>query len=236
MKKYITLAALLAAGTTFANAEVQTTVVFDIDRSGDAVTFTEDDSVVSLNYTGWSYSGEGNNNVGSWQTPANAAYSNSFSPDAQLRSGTTDSWTLNFTLTNNGTEDIILTGFTFDAYGINGGGSDKTAVIPVTTTLKTGTSEFDNRTVFTDTSGNPTSYYLDFGGRTTSSTFTLGNIVLAVGETSTFSFTMGDATSYNTYAGLTGGSVTYSVPEPSAFGMLAGAGALALVAARRRRK
>ena len=224
MKKYITLAALLAAGTTFANAE---TIAFDIERSGDTITFSGLDATgFELAYTNWTYNGGGNHNDGAWQTPSNAAYQNTFSPDAQLRSGTNDSWTMNFTFTNNGTEDVVLTQFTFDCYGINGGGSDKSALIPVTLTLG-----------YNEESVSSSEFNLNYGGQTNVGTISFGEGGLEVeaGASVNFALTMGGAKNYDTYSGITSGSFT-TIPEPSAFGMLAGLGALALVASRRRRK
>ncbi|MBQ6704459.1 MAG: PEP-CTERM sorting domain-containing protein [Opitutales bacterium] len=224
MKKYITLAALLAAGTTFANAE---TIVFGIERSGDTITFSGLDATdFGLSYTNWTYNGGGNHNDGAWQTPTNAAYQNTFSPDAQLRSGQTDSWTMKFTFTNDGTEDVVLTQFAFDCYGINGGGSDKNAAIPVTLTLG-----------YNGESVSSSEFNLGYAGETNVGTISFGEggLEVSAGGSVEFALTMGGAKSYNTYSGITGGSFT-TIPEPSAFGMLAGLGALALVASRRRRK
>lgn len=204
-----------------------TTTEFDVSRTDNAVSFTETDDILTLTYTDWSYSGGGSNNVGGWQSPTNANYQNSFSPDAQLRSGTTDSWTMNFTLTNNGEEKITLTKFVFDVYCINGGGSDKNADIPVTLTL----------------GGVSSGVTLKYGGQTAEGVLDLAggskSISIGANETVNLSLTMGDAKSYNTYSGITSGSVTYTigdavVPEPTTatLSLLALAG----LAVRRRRK
>lgn len=220
-KTLITLLAL--AGVASAD-----TLNFEVERDANAITFAFNEvtaqEILTLTYTDWSYNGGGNNNVGSWQSPSNTAYHNSFSPDAQLRSGQADSWTMNFTVTNNSAEAIILTQFTFDTYGINGGGTDKTAEIPVSLTLGQVTGSVN----------------LAYGGATETCTLDLTGanaITLGANETVALALTMGNAKNYNTYSGITAGSVTYSapvVPEPATatLSLLALAG----LAARRRRK
>lgn len=220
-KTLITLFAL--AGVAAAE-----TLTFEVERDANAVTFAFDEvtvqEILTMTYTDWSYNGGGNNNVGSWQSPTNAAYQNSFSPDAQLRGNTTDSWTMNFTVTNNTEEEITLTQFTFDAYGINGGGSDKTAEIPVTLTL----------------AGITTNISLAYAGHTTTGTLDLAGdnaITIGANETVSLALTMTARNGYNTYSGITAGSVTYTtpvIPEPTTatLSLLALAG----LAARRRRK
>ena len=221
MKK--TLIALMA----LAGVAAAETLTFEVERNQNAVTFALAEvtiqEILTLTYTDWTYSGGGNNNVGSWQSPSNTAYQNSFSPDAQLRSDTSDSWTMNFTVTNNTEKEITLTQFTFDAYGINGGGSDKNAVIPVTLTLGQVS----------------TSINLAYGGSTTTGTLDLAGdnaITIGANETVTLALTMSNATSYNTYSGITAGSVTYTLPVPEPTTATLSLLALAGLAVRRRRK
>ncbi|MBQ8517379.1 MAG: PEP-CTERM sorting domain-containing protein [Akkermansia sp.] len=190
---------------------------------GTGVTFNETDGVISLSYLYTTMGSGGSASVaGSWETPT--SYANTYSPKVQLQSGKTDSWTLSFSVTNNGQQDITLTGFTFDGYCINGGGGDKSAAIKVSTSL-TGVED-------------SVEVELQTGGRTGEAAFST-NILLGAGKTTTLDFTLGSAQTYNTFAGLTGGSVTYttasaSVPEPATatLSLLALAG----LAARRRRK
>ena len=221
MKK--TLIALMA----LAGVAAAETLTFEVVRNQNAVTFEFDEAaaqeILTLTYTDWTYNGGGGNNVGSWQSPSNTAYENSFSPDAQLRGNTTDSWTMNFTVTNNTEEEITLTQFTFDAYGINGGGSDKNATIPVTLTL----------------AGITTNISLDFGGRTTTGTLDLAGdnaITIGANETVSLALTMTASNGFNTYSGITAGSVTYTLPVPEPTTATLSLLALAGLAARRRRK
>ena len=204
------------------------TLTFDVERSASAITFefaevTAQD-ILTLTYTDWTYTGGGSNNVGAWQSPSNTVYQNSFSPDAQLRGNSTDSWTMNFTVTNNTEAELTLTQFTFETYGINGGGSDKSASIPVILTLGQASANVS----------------LEFEGRTSTGTLDLSgdkSITIGVHETVTLALTMTASTGYNTYSGITAGSVTYTTPaapEPATatLSLLALAG----LAARRRRR
>ena len=208
------------------------TLTFEVVRDTNAITFefaeVTAQEIMTLTYTNWTYSGGGSNNVGSWQTPKNEAYQNSFSPDAQLRDSTQgatlpDSWTMNFTVTNNSGADITLTGFTFDTYGYFGGGEDRNTVAKVTLTLNKVTTEL---------------FELGKQGATTTATLTFtGDNAITIGakDSVNLALTMNGADPYNTYTGITAGSVTYAiVPEPATatLSLLALAG----LAARRRRK
>ena len=232
MKKYITITTLLAAGSAFANAAEE--VNFNVVRNDTSVSFNLTDvdlaSLYTLTYTSWSYSGEGGNSTG-FKTPESSNYANTFSPDGQLRSATDDSWTMNFTFTNNGTDAIVLGGFVFDCYGINGDGSNKNTPIPVTLTL--------SRTVNSVSAASVSSCEFNLGGNGEIAEGTLsfgaGGLEVSAGSTVNFALTMGGAKNFNTYSGIKSGSFTL-IPEPSAFGLLAGLGALALVGSRRRRR
>ena len=200
------------------------TLTFDVERTGNAVTFDLGEAatpaILTLTYNNWTYNGGGGNEVGAFLEPT-TNYKGTFSPKGQLRSDTTDSWTMNFTVTNNTGAIVTLTQFTFDAYGLNGDGSDKTADIPVTLTL----------------GGVSTNISLAYGGSTTKGTLALtGDKAITIGANSsvTLSLTMGNAKTYNTYSGIKSGSVSYSIPEPTTatLSLLALAG----LAARRRRK
>ncbi|MBQ7024528.1 MAG: PEP-CTERM sorting domain-containing protein [Akkermansia sp.] len=223
-----TLITLLA----LAGVAAAETLTFEVVRDTNAITFefaeVTAQEIMTLTYTNWTYRGGGDNNVGSWQTPKNEAYQNSFSPDAQLRDSTQgetlpDSWTMNFTVTNNSGADITLTGFTFDTYGYFGGGEDRGTIAKVTLTLNNVTTEL---------------FELGKQGATTTATLTLtGDNAITIGakDSVNLALTMNGADPYNTYTGITAGSVTYAiVPEPATatLSLLALAG----LAARRRRR
>ena len=203
------------------------TLTFDVERTGNAVTFDLGEAatpaILTLTYNNWTYNGTGGNEVGAFLDPTSTTsnYKNTFSPKGQLQAGTDDSWTMNFTVTNNTGAIVTLTQFTFDAYGLNGDGTDKTAEVPVTLTL----------------GGVSTNIKLAFGGSTTTTgTLALtGDKAITIGANSavTLSLTMGNAKTHPTYSGIKSGSVSYSIPEPTTatLSLLALAG----LAARRRR-
>ena len=231
MKKTI-IALLALAGVAAAATEVNYTLTKDATATwgdpetetlGTGITFNETDDILALTYLYTTMGTGGSASVeGSWESPTNKAYANTYAPKVQLQSGQSDSWTLTFSVKNTGEETITLTGFTFDGYCINGGGSDKSADIPVTTSL---------------TGAENAAVTLGRAGSTGTAEFST-NFVLAAGESKTLEFTLGSAKNYATFAGLTGGSVSYvtgaAVPEPTTatLSLLALAG----LAARRRRK
>ena len=228
MKHLIAITSLLAAGTALANADI---VNFNLTRADTTVLFEElvASDIIELSYIDWTTDTSGKKNLGAFQTPANSAYQNTFSPDAQLVASTTGSWTMNFSIKNTGTEAITLNSFTFNVYEINGGGSDKDD----TTSVAASMDGCDSVRAYGGYRGTTVAMQLIFNEA----------LKLDAGASKTLAFSLGSVTQsaksekFNTYAGITGGSVDFSViPEPSAFGLLAGAGALALVAARRRRR
>lgn len=233
---FITMKKTLIALMALAGMAAAETLTFDVKRDVNAITFEFDEvtaqEILTLTYTDWTYSGGGNNTVGSWQSPKNEKYQNSFSPDAQLRDNQPDSWTMNFIVKNNGENAITLTQFTFDCYCISAGGEDKTG--NTKGTLKIGNVSTG-------------SFLLGMKGETTTGTLALTGdnaITINANESVSIALTMTDADLNNTYSGITGGSVTYSsvslpdptpaVPEPATatLSLLALAG----LAARRRRK
>ena len=228
MKHLIAITSLLAAGAALANADI---VNFNLTRADTTVLFEElvASDIIELSYINWTTDTGGDKIEGAFKTPTNSAYKNTFSPAAQLLKETTGSWTMNFSIKNTGTEAITLNSFTFNVYEINGDGSEKAAAISVAASMDGCASVRD----FGGIQGSTVAMKLIFNealkldaGASQTLAFSLGSVTVAT-----------DGHYYNTYAGITGGSVDFSViPEPSAFGLLAGVGALALVAARRRRR
>ena len=198
---------LLAALTLVTPAAKAATMAFDIERDTDNnITYDFGEATgITMTYTGWTYSGSGNNNVDSWQSPTNTAYQGTFSPDGQLRGGTTDSWTMCFTLNYSGSNDndvvdFAITGFSFNAYAINGGGTDKNVGISATGAITVGDSLEVSSPVT-----------LDFAGRTAEIVLNLADPISCTENTSLdCDFKLSNAQTHNTYAGLTGGAVLYT--------------------------
>ena len=200
--KYITLAALLAAGAICANAETYT-----MDKGGNLYA-----GLFTIEFT----------------ISENSSVTGDYDIIAAYYQVNGSSYNVNaFQLNSNGT----LT--------LNRGGalSDTTLTNEVTT----GTTDFstfttDGTTAYTLGAGDYTINYLGGTNGSAAANLLLNGAVVA-------SFTGGN---HNMNGAQNGGATltlqtndSYSavmVPEPSAFGMLAGLGALALVASRRRRK
>ena len=241
MKKYITLAALLAAGTTFANAETLTTTFTGANQTsvegvGLSVEGLEGVTadVVSLvdNNTG---------NAVAIKTAGTAGTDAAiFSPDTNV--GTGSPWTAEFEYTLGGTvevkslQSIELGVVLFNSSGNYQQGGQWAAVWEGSITF-TATILNENDLALGSFTGSLTP-----GQGQGSTPFTVSlSSPSAVDLSSTDSFTMKlaltETLNNGTYVGLKTIKQEVSVvPEPSAFGMLAGLGALALVASRRRRK
>ena len=238
-KTIIALVALtgVAMGTTteFTISKADGATWGDATTPGTGITFTENDAALTLSYLYTSGSGGSATVIGSWETPS--SYVGTYSPKVQLTSANrTDSWTLTFSLTNNTEEAITLTDMSFYTYVVNGGGSDKnidfTASAYLSGVTNAVTASFTNSSVAG--SGEK--------GATHTVAFTFDTPVnLSAGASHELSFTLTNTTQ-NTFAGLTGGNVTYAVvpgpspniPEPATatLSLLALAG----LAGRRRRK
>ncbi|MBE6401120.1 MAG: PEP-CTERM sorting domain-containing protein [Verrucomicrobia bacterium] len=232
MKKYITIAALLSAGTALANAEPEKLTL----------TSPSGNKVESGNaYTAWSNSGEGYSVLDSWSvsfslTDSALSSAGVFSTTRKANGGFSG-----YVLKTKADGGIELTNTSISLAGILTAGqkSDLITVSFVADVLEDGT--FSGGT-FTVSSGDKSSSE-KVSGLTTDSypTETNGATGLINGEQ-----TFGN-TKWSSRFWTNGGAekiydISISkldsnvIPEPSAFGMLAGLGALALVASRRRRK
>ena len=269
MKKYITLAALLAAGTA-ANAAIETSLLWGFDftdstlkasagtvtslsgtgtidtdggftagvgsyttnaTAGQILKFTlsgdETSAVAKLNgsFT-LSFHAKEATNISSWQTIASFGESNSYC----------------FKVDTNGTSDNGL-GFNADGdYGVN----SHSAIVPTESWQHYVVTYQGNKS-----NGGTLILYID-GTQAVSYNFTTGND----NQMKMFSFGGRLGNNNNNSAMVFSDIAIYdgvlakdqieylkthkanasAIPEPSAFGMLAGLGALALVASRRRRK
>ena len=263
MKKYITVAALLAAGTAFANADV---TLIDVD-------FTSYGSWTAAQEAGWSQAKtEGGNhgadavvNSSLGLTTGGAWTQTKVSHDlgSSIDLGIDGSYTITYTATkgnNNaalqfalvGTNYSIVVGSSYNGDpGLYAGSVSDANVLTSTTTWY----------AFQDASGNVAE--IGKGATISSSAISNGELTYTLTLTTsasgndTLTVSAGSYTGTYTFASdaeltavgfmLEGGAdigqsvkgvsvVSSAIPEPSAFGLLAGLGALALVASRRRRK
>ena len=235
MKKYITIAALLAAGTTFANA---TTITLDSGKGGSDASLYQD---IIDGTTQW------NGNNSSAYTPAAGSSitfyididklfgagsltdTNTYTLDSFSYIGNDNGWYTggNRTLTvSNGAETVV---FTQGSQGDKFHTTDFTTQNPELLTFK----KSDTLTITlasTTTDERVSVNYYDTKSPGVSFTLKDGEVNDGIDHT----INPGNTNwKYNSPAIRLTASL---VPEPSAFGLLAGVGALALVASRRRRR
>ncbi|MBQ8445663.1 MAG: PEP-CTERM sorting domain-containing protein [Opitutales bacterium] len=248
MKKYITIAALLAAGTAFANAETSTPITWETLRACNATFFGSEQTEVGESLT-LSSTERVQFDVGSLGIDfAKGVYEFSFAvSDLAVGNGPIIVWGLGSGETIEAQKygfGVSTTHATWAA--TTNGGSMAQREIDVMSYAATGLNPnpsisgvFDIKIGTFDYGTENAKYglavvFVDSSKNTYTLTPAGGLDMGAIGESCTISsVTLGGWASTS----LSGCTMTVtSVPEPSAFGMLAGLGALVLVASRRRRR
>ena len=235
MKNLITITALLVAGTAFANAEGNT--LPEPEWKGLTLTAPSNNELKTGN-SGFSWSNYSETSLkNSWQLSFSWTSTNNVSTPIDLFGTSTGS--------SGGAGGIVLqwkneSGGTL--YFGTKGGSDGVSLGNITKPT-TGSSQTVVLTYLksSDPSTAPSVLKLKFGDKgeatvtapTTNTTF-FGNGGVGTGNTRLWTNSGNDT--YSNISLKYGDAVSPAVPEPSAFGLLAGLGALALVGARRRRR
>ena len=265
MKKYITLAALLAAGTACANAAQ--TVVFDFGRTDEDSYKTPGAICIgtgSTAYRGNEISATGNLEIfnGSYTFTQEASRGN-YANSATLTTDEEDGWKNHLTEMPSGWGDTFADGltcqwaddtgntFTLEFSNLESGYYDLSVLggyygkdnISNTITLTLGgATTTETEWTLVDIGGNTTATQNGVSTLTSNLTntsanegYTLDITKIFVGESGSLTVTIDGSETSGQRTPLNGLKLTF-IPEPSAFGMLAGLGALALVASRRRRK
>ena len=259
MKKYITVAALLAAGTAFANAEV--VAVFncggsdstraqwmDQSQGWTSVQQSNNGEVISgvtagsitLSSTGTALSSTGP--AGSFSAAQDASSNPVAIPEALknlsssvFSASTYDTlWGGSINLYGSGQATLTLDGLTqntdYTVYlfcaraNVNSGGS-------ATWTTTTDGASWSVVTASGEASGSST---VQADGDASGLNASIVKVTFNTGDATSVSFDSGTGAAFTLNGMVIDQGST--IPEPSAFGLLAGFGALALVASRRRRK
>ena len=242
MKNYITVAALLAAGAAFANAEV-TTVTFAPQNSPDTAAQNWNVGGTNGYYVGttldtndwfsafaWGEMAGADQIMNQNQNPLNLGTVVPYASSQPTEYGIT------FTLTAEQT--LTVSSVTFSFVGAFNGGSFDNAASSVSTgsTIKLFSDSDELASTTADIEGTGLNEGVTSGTLPEANIVTLDFAPITVNAGDTISFTL-EVTQNNVNTGLKSiAFTTAAVPEPSAFGLLAGLGALALVASRRRRK
>jgi len=255
MKNIITITALLAAGTTFASAAIETELFYHLDFTQSTLTNSGTLAPASLAGTGSINTSGGLFDSGSYTTGGSddgrlqIRISNSLTGQPLFAEGS-GSWTLSFHAKYNGG---VSNWPVLASFGVDSSYQYKLSYYSQTSSLVLDKDGYSEMTGGAGTAGNrfldsgftPSSgwahYALVLGGPSSARTLEVYIDGVKQGNTGTLSLSSGNNFQY----ALTEDQINYlkdhkandsAIPEPSAFGLLAGIGALALVAARRRRR
>ncbi|HIV03929.1 MAG TPA: PEP-CTERM sorting domain-containing protein [Candidatus Spyradosoma merdigallinarum] len=228
MKHYIATAALIAAGTAFANAAdliwSQTGISLTGSNTYNITGVTISDGfTVKIDLSGWQAA---NGPIGWFTTTDGNGYANSAATFGWGKNANNAEWHAT-TFTSGGSATNQQAGENYDdakSYGASGA-FDTVLFL----TVQSGTASLYEQTE----AGNEVVLVAQTTGMSTSTVNGLYVGHWSGGESQHQGGTM-DVGVYN--AVLTTAEMASMIPEPSAFGLLAGLGALALVASRRRRK
>ncbi len=251
MKKTLIIACSLLAGTALADETPQTLNTATFNRTGTAATdvsVLNTSTDLTLSFTSLSISGENN-------TDFRNVNANTLTPNINVGNGDNKSWTMTFSLQNDGDSTITINSITLSAFGTNGSNSVQTigagvAVTDSSTIVGYEDNDQNKPVDFSITDAEAQAINMGMNGsnagdiaanRTTTFTLTTPWVIEA-GQSVTFDVKAENSNiipyTSGTYAGINqlqfNGTVAAAVPEPTTatLSLLALAG----LAARRRRK